>query len=268
MRDFHDKVIAITGAGGGIGRALAEAFAREGARLALNDVNDADLADTRARCLALGSAAVVTSVFDVADGAAMDAFAARVRAELGPAHAIVNNAGIEGDVRRAWEADPAKVGRVLAVNLGGVLNGTRAFVPQLLERGEGAVINVSSVFGLIAPPSCSDYVASKFAVRGYTESLMVELHGTGVSVHLVHPGGIRTNIVKSPEGQEFSRRFLTTPPADLAAAVLRGVRRGHHRIVWGNRSWLGWFAGTRVPLAIRVTMLRREFERTLGRPRP
>lgn len=249
MKQFNGKVVVITGAASGMGRAYAEAFAREGALLALNDRDAQGLDQTRRRVLELGTPAVHTSAFDVSDRDAMYAFADEVRDTLGPAHVIVNNAGIEGGAGPVWELSDESFEKVLGVNLWGVIHGTRAFLPHLFENGEGAVVNVSSIFGLIGPPMCSDYAASKFAVRGFTESLAVELHGTPITVHSVHPGGIDTNIARSDATKNFSKRFLKTPPEAIAKVVLRGIRAGTPRIVSGHRSLPAWLGSRVLPLS-------------------
>ena len=257
MRDFADKVVVITGAGAGMGLAYVEAFAREGARLALNDVDTGAVEGARTRALELGAPAAIAWAFDVSSRDAMMGFAAAVRDELVPAHVIINNAGIEGETRPAWKISDASYERVIGVNLWGVIHGTRAFLPQLFENGEGAVVNISSAFGLIAPPGFSDYAASKFAVRGFTEALMAELHGRPIGVHLVHPGGIDTDIAKNPRSSPRAKKLLTTPPADVATAVIAGIRRGSPRIVCGNGGRELQVAGTLVPLRLRLPILRR-----------
>ena len=194
MKNFADKIVVITGAGSGMGRAYALEFARLGARLALNDFDAKGLAETLAMLPHAPAGAVYSEVFDVGDQAAVYAFAAAVQARLGNAHVVINNAGIAGGGRPVWLKDEAAYQRTMQVNFFGVVYGTRAFLPQLLANGEGAIVNVSSVFGLVGTPDASDYCAAKFAVRGFTESLMVELQQSPISVHLVHPGGVRTNI--------------------------------------------------------------------------
>jgi butyryl-CoA dehydrogenase len=148
--------------------------------------------------------------------------------------------------------------RTLRINFFGVVYGTRAFLPQLLANGEGAVVNVSSVFGLVGTPNSSDYCASKFAVRGFTESLMVELQESPLSVHLVHPGGIRTNIAKgAPNGEEFTRKFLKTAPEDVAREVIQCIRSGKQRIVLGHQSSRLWLISWAMSLEQRNRLLYR-----------
>lgn len=245
MKNFKDKVVVITGAGSGMGRAYALEFAKLGAKLALNDFDAKGLAQTREL---LGDTEVFCKVFDVSDHDAMFAFAAEVKTELGDAHIIINNAGVEGAVKPVWATDKRAYERIMGINFFGVVHGTRAFLPQLLANGECAVVNVSSIFGLIGTPNHADYCASKFAVRGFTEALMVEMQQSPVSVHLVHPGGIATNIARQEGGQAFARKYLSTPPEAIAKHVIRCIRRRQARIVYGKDSFKTWLGSNLVPL--------------------
>lgn len=248
MKDFRHKVVVITGAGSGMGRAYAREFARLGAHLALNDHDARALADTVALLRDQAGLRVVEQAFDVGDRAAMFAFAAEVEHRLGKAHVVINNAGIEGAARPVWSTPAEVYERVMRVNFHGVVNGTQAFLPQLLANGEGAIVNVSSIFGFIGPPNHSDYAASKFAVRGFTEALMVELHDSPVQVHLVHPGGVATRIARSAASQAFSQKFLSTPPEAVAREVIRAIRCGRLRVVCGNQSFKTWLGARLLPL--------------------
>ncbi len=240
MKDFKDKVVAITGAGSGIGRALAIEFSKLGSRLALNDNNVDGLNETLTLLGKEIGDSLYSEVFDVSDSNAMEVFAGNVNKELGPAHIIINNAGIAGYTEPAYSTPMSAYRKVMDVNFFGVVNGTRTFLPQLVENNEGAVVNISSVFGLIGYPNSTDYCASKFAVRGFTESLAVELLKSPISVHCVHPGGIKTNITSSAlndeTDKEFDEAFLVTPPEKLAVRIIRGIKRGEPRIVYGYQS--------------------------------
>lgn len=256
MKDFNNKIVVITGAGSGMGRAYALEFARLGARLALNDFDPAGLAQTLGLLKGTQPKAVYSKAFDVGDKDAMYTFAAEVKAQLGSAHVIINNAGIASNGLPVWLKDEADYERTMQVNFFGVLYGTRAFLPQLLENGEGAVVNVSSVFGLVGTPETSDYCASKFAVRGFTEALMVELHESAISVHLVHPGGVKTNIAKGVEGgEEFADKFLKTDPLDVARHVIKCIRSGKQRIVFGHQSFRVWLASWAMSLERRNRLI-------------
>ncbi len=236
------KTCVITGAGSGIGRALAERLSRQGCPVAICDWDEDNLAQT-ANGL---DGDVLSRKLDVSDRHAVMAFAAEV-AEWKPAPLgmVINNAGVTVS-QLAAEAAPEDDEWVLNVNFWGVVNGTRAFLPILLEQDEGALVNVSSVFGLIGWPAQSMYCASKHAVRGYTESLRHELRDTGVRAHTVHPGGIKTNIVRNARfhkddlgntdrtklEKDFDRATITTP-ARAAKTIQRGVEAGRARILIG-----------------------------------
>jgi NAD(P)-dependent dehydrogenase (short-subunit alcohol dehydrogenase family) len=219
MNSFHDRVAAVTGAASGIGRALSMALAREGCHLALADLDAEGLARTAEAATALG-VRVTTQRLDVADRDAVFRWAAETRAAHGAVHLVFNNAGIAA----AGTVEDTSIETytwLMGVNFWGVLHGTQAFLPHLRAAGEGHVINVSSVFGLFAQPSQSAYNASKFAVRGFTESLRQELDlmRCGVSATCVHPGGIRTNIVRAARFDPSTARLF----GDEAAAALRRV---------------------------------------------
>lgn len=256
MKNFANKIIVITGAGSGMGRAYALEFSRLGARLALNDYDPVGLAETVSLLENSAAPSVFSQAFDVGNREAMYAFAEAVQQHLGNAHVVINNAGVGGGGQPVWAMQDADYERTLQINFFGVVYGTRAFLPQLLANGEGAIVNISSIFGLVGTPSASDYCAAKFAVRGFTESLMVELQESPISVHLVHPGGINTNIAKgSPNGEEFTRKFLKTDPADVAREVIRCLGTGKQRIVLGHQSRPVWLASWALSLERRNRLL-------------
>lgn len=236
MKTLSNKVVAITGAGSGIGRALAVRCAGLGASVAISDVNEAGLDETASLAKQKGSR-IHTTIVDTGKRDAIYAWAERVKRDVGPADVIVNNAGVSLSQTIAEMTD-ADFEWLMNINFWGVTHGTRAFLPQLLSRPEAHVVNISSVFGIISVPTQSAYNASKFAVRGFTEALRQELASTNVRVTCVHPGGIKTNIVRNgrqyqdPSGEaadlgkmarEFEKTARTTPDEaarQIADAIL------------------------------------------------
>jgi NAD(P)-dependent dehydrogenase (short-subunit alcohol dehydrogenase family) len=197
VKDFAGRVAAVTGAGSGIGRALARQLARQGASLALCDVDAAGLAETVAGSEGFG-VKVTSRIVDVADRADVYAWADEVVADHGAVHVVVNNAGVAlGATVESMSYDDFEW--LMNIDFWGVVHGTKAFLPYLKASGDGHVVNVSSVFGLISVPTQSAYNAAKFAVRGFSDTLRMELEieGAPVSVTTVHPGGIKTNIARS-----------------------------------------------------------------------
>ena len=242
------RPVMITGAASGIGRSLAQRLSRSGSAVAIADIDEAGLKDT-ARSL---PGPVLMRVLDVRDAAGQLRFAAEVREWLtAPLAAVFNNAGV-AVASSVLDADPGDDEWLRQINFDGVVNGTRAFLPILVEQDDGVIVNTSSVFGLLGMPYQSAYCASKFALRGFTDALRQELRGTGVSAVTVHPGGITTNIArnarvrKDPEGRgrsheqmaaDFEAITMTTP--DKAAEIIcRGVERGKARILVGPDAYV------------------------------
>jgi NAD(P)-dependent dehydrogenase (short-subunit alcohol dehydrogenase family) len=197
MRSVSGRVAAITGAASGIGRALAVQLAQEGCHLALSDIDESGLAETVSLCEGHG-VKVTSQRLDVASRDAMLAWADQVVGDHGRVNLIVNNAGV------AVSADVARMSFedfdwLIGINLLGVVNGTMAFLPHLERSGEGHVVNLSSVFGLVPVPTQSAYNTAKYGVRGFTDALRMELEiaGSCVSATTVHPGGVKTNIVRN-----------------------------------------------------------------------
>jgi NAD(P)-dependent dehydrogenase (short-subunit alcohol dehydrogenase family) len=237
----------ITGAGSGIGRALALDLASRGARLALSDVDEARVADTAAHCEKAG-AEVRSYQLDVADRAAVLAHADTVANEFGQVNLVVNNAGV-ALIGTVEEMTFEELDWITGINFWGVVHGTKAFLPHLISSGDGHLVNISSVFGFIGVPTQSAYNATKFAVRGFTEALRQEMlnadHPVGVSC--VHPGGIKTNIARGARGvpeddrhrmvSMFDRLARTTPEA-AARTILRGVERNRPKILVGPDAYV------------------------------
>ena len=242
MKEFRDKVCVITGAGSGIGRGLALELAGRGARLALSDIDPARAEESRAACERGGALEAAAYALDVSDRAAVFAHAEAVKAEFGTINLVVNNAGValEGTVLDTSIEDYEWI---MGINFWGVVYGSKAFLPHLIASGNGHLVNISSVFGLIAVPSQSGYHAAKFAVRGFTESLRQELLMAGhpVGVSCVHPGGVKTDIARAArseiDSQERAERFeqlARLTPEQAAKMIIGGVERRRARILVGN----------------------------------
>jgi short-subunit dehydrogenase len=248
MRSFAGKVAAITGAGSGIGRALALELSRRHCEVALSDIDAATLADTARQCEPNGVRVTSTSL-DVADRAAVYGWAERVASDHGRVHLIINNAGVSL-VSALESVSYEDLDWIFGINFWGVVHGTKAFLPHLRSAGEGHVVNVSSVFGLTAAPNHGAYNATKFAVRGFTEALRIELDATRapVSATCVLPGGIRTSIARNArvragvEGtlaasdemaRELFERNCRTSAGEAAQAILHGVSKNRRRVLVG-----------------------------------
>ncbi|ABM15254.1 MULTISPECIES: SDR family NAD(P)-dependent oxidoreductase [Mycolicibacterium] len=244
MEGFAGKVAVVTGAGSGIGQALAIELGRSGARVAISDVDTEGLAVTEERLKAIG-AQVKSDRLDVTERETFLLYADDVAEHFGSVNQIYNNAGIAftGDIEITQFKD---IERVMDVDYWGVVNGTKAFLPHLIASGDGHVVNVSSVFGLFSVPGQAAYNSAKFAVRGFTEALRQEmaLAGHPVKVSCVHPGGIKTAIARNASAAEgldaeelakaFDKKLASTTPEKAAKIILDGVRKNRARILVGN----------------------------------
>ncbi len=247
MTYFTGKVAVVTGAGSGIGRALAIELARRGATLAISDVDPDGLAET-AMLVTDAGGRVRTDPLDVSQRELVLAYADTIAEHYGTVNMVFNNAGIAftGSVEQMSFKD---IDRVMDVDFWGVVNGTKAFLPHLIASGDGHVVNISSIFGLFSVPSQSAYNAAKFAVRGFTESLRQEMLNSKrpVKVTCVHPGGIKTNIARNSEQVEgldhddLSNAFdklARTTSATAANVILKGVEKGKPRVLIGADAWV------------------------------
>jgi NADP-dependent 3-hydroxy acid dehydrogenase YdfG len=246
--EITGRPVMITGAASGIGRCLATRLSRLGSPVAIADVDEAGLKATAASL----TGPVLTRVLDVRDAADQLRFADEVREWLpAPLAAVFNNAGV-AVTSTVLDAVAEDDSWLHDINFHGVINGTRAFLPILVEQDSGVIVNTSSVFGLVGMPKQSAYCAAKFAVRGFTDSLRQELRDTGVSAVNVHPGGIKTNIVrnarirKDPEGrgrtqEQMAQQFealAMTSPEKAAQIIHHGIERGKARILIGPDAYL------------------------------
>lgn len=248
-----DSVAVVTGAGSGIGRALAKRLAAEGiAGLAIADVNREGLEETASM---LANTKVSQHVVDVSDREAMQAFVDAVIGEHGRVTHVINNAGVAlGGTLREVTLD--EIEWLMGVNFWGVVHGTKLFMPHLEKEQSAHIVNISSLFGFVAPPGQTAYCASKFAVRGFTEALRHELEGTNIAVSSVHPGGVRTNIANSARiaantehtAEEIERRLKrinrnlsTTTPDRAAEIIIKGIKKRSPRIIVGpDAQLLSW----------------------------
>ncbi|UZE96004.1 SDR family NAD(P)-dependent oxidoreductase [Alkalimarinus alittae] len=248
MKDFNGNVAAITGAASGIGRALALELSLQGCHLALCDVDKVGLAETAAQIKGVN---VTTAIVNVADRQAVHDWADQVVKDHGKVNMIFNNAGVAlgGTVQDTSYEDYEWI---MGINLWGVIYGTKAFLPHIKQAGEpGHIVNVSSVFGLFSQPTQSGYNLSKFAVRGFTESLRQELDldQSNVTATSIHPGGIQTNIARNARmtesvetltgnasaenlREQFESLFITTPE-QAAKTILKGVKQNKRRVLIG-----------------------------------
>ena len=242
MQGFAGKVAVVTGAGSGIGQALAVELGRSGASVAISDVDTDGLSVTEQRLAAIG-ASVKADRLDVTEREAFRLYADGVKKHFGKVNQIYNNAGIAhtGDVE---VTDFKDIERVMDVDFWGVVNGTKVFLPHLIASGDGHVVNISSVFGLFSVPGQAAYNSAKFAVRGFTEALRQEMTPAKhpVKVTTVHPGGIKTNIARNATvadgldqaslAQSFDKVAMTSPDK-AARIILDGVRRNRARVLVG-----------------------------------
>ena len=263
MKDFKNKIVVVTGAGSGMGKEYAFQFAKLGAKLALNDYNKITLEEVKSELHAQGYKDVIIGDFDVSDKERMYAFADQVKEAFGYAHVVINNAGIEGATEKFIDITDENFEKLMNINFYGVVNGSRAFLPHLIANNEGALVNIASVFGLQGMPTQSDYSASKFAVRGFTEALMVEFYESPIQIHIVHPGGINTNIAQHELSAQFAESYLTTKPESIVKHIIRGIRKNKFKIVYGQDSLRVWFASNFLPKRLSVAFINFEMKRRL-----
>jgi NADP-dependent 3-hydroxy acid dehydrogenase YdfG len=243
MQGFAGKVVVVTGAGSGIGQALATELGRSGAKVAISDVDTEGLAVTEERLKAIG-APVKVDRLDVTEREAFELYAGAVKQHFGKVNQIYNNAGIAytGDIEVTQYKD---IERVMDVDFWGVVNGTKAFLPHLIESGDGHVVNVSSLFGIFSVPGQAAYNAAKFAVRGFTEALRQEMAMAKhpVKVTTVHPGGVKTAIARNMTAADgidikeltktFDKKLAGTTPEKAATIILDAVRKNKARVLVG-----------------------------------
>jgi len=246
MREIRGAVAVVTGAASGIGRALAVDLAKRGAQLALIDVNAAGLEETRAQ---LGGAVVRTYLVDVSKAPAVEALANDVQRDFGRASLLVNNAGV-ALMGKLAELSLDDFAWLIGINFWGVVHGCKFFLPLLAREPDAHIVNVSSIFGLIGPPGQTAYSSSKFAVRGFSESLREELRETtAIKVTSVHPAGIATPIAHKAraaegvtaaarqEAEEHFKKVATIPPEEAARVIINGILGNKNRVLIGSDAY-------------------------------
>ena len=246
MKDLKNKVAVVTGVGSGIGRALAELLAKEGCKLSLNELNVDRLNDTIESCKQINpSIEIYSDSFDVSIEEDMHKFAQNTIAQMGHVDIMINNAGVAISMVKAESIKKSDFDWIMGINFWGMVYGSQAFVPHLKARKESALVNVSSLFGLVGIAYQAAYCSTKFAIRGYTESLRMEVLNDAphVTIHTVHPGGIATNIandakdvsnnpkLNDPSG---ANELLTLPPSKAAQIIIDHVKKKKHRIIIGK----------------------------------
>jgi short-subunit dehydrogenase len=239
---------AVTGAASGIGRALAIELAARGADLALADRDEAGLHGVAAEIARIHRVKVTTHHIDMGVPEQIAEFAQAAIAAHPALNILINNAGV-ALLGRFDEIDQAQMDWLININFWGVVHATRAFLPHLATRREAHIVNLSSIFGIVAPPGQTAYAAAKFAVRGFSESLRHELQmaGSPVRLSVVHPGGVATNIVRNSqsgsgvtdnarraESIERFDRIAKTTPKDAASRIIKGIEKNQPRILIGN----------------------------------
>lgn len=240
MKNLNNKVAAITGTASGIGQELALQLAAAGATVAIADINENGLHNTYKQIINAGGK-VSKHLLDVSQKEAVYDFADAVVQEHGQVDIIINNAGVALSGISVEDVTYEQLEWIFGINLWGVIYGTKAFLPYIKQRPEGAIINISSVFGLSGIPHQSPYCMTKFAVRGLTESLRGELMDTNILVMQVHPGGIKTDIVRNSRGhksdkdkadmvKQFDDEAARTSAADAATVIIKGLKKNKPRV--------------------------------------
>ena len=249
MKLLKNKVVVITGAGSGIGRALALSFADEGCHLAISDINRTALSETK-NLLKNRDIRIYSDILNVSDKDAMAAYPEKVFKNLGGVDIVINNAGV-CVLATVEEHTIEDYEWLMGVNFWGVLYGSKFFIPYLRKAREAYIVNISSVFGLLSMPNLSAYNAAKFAVRGFSESLRHELASTNIRVMSVFPGGVKTNFSKTARFEStpgkssheqfnkiFEKHSMSTVES-VTNSIIRGIKKRRERVLIGPDAVLG-----------------------------
>ncbi|HOO39346.1 MAG TPA: SDR family oxidoreductase [Deltaproteobacteria bacterium] len=250
MVNLRNRIAAVTGAASGIGRMLAVSLADEGCNIAISDVNEAGLEETAGMIRDKG-VKVTTHIVDVSDREQVLGYAEDVVKQHGSVHLLINNAGVVVS-ETIEDVGYEDFEWIMGINLWGVIYGCKAFLPYLKEAGEAHIVNISSVNGIFTNPTNGPYCTTKFAVRGFTETLCQELRNTRVRVSCVHPGGIKTNIVRNARfykaaverlnheqtSQAFEKYVAFTTAEKAAQKIIAGIKKDKHRIMVGPDAYI------------------------------
>lgn len=258
--NFANRKVLVTGAGGGIGRATAQAFAARGAHVIVTDVG-AETLEVTAELIANAGGSYETHAVDVSDAIAMQAVADTVHARHGALDVLVNNAGI-ATVGRFLETKSETWDRVWSVNVKGVMLGCQAFLPSMVARRSGHVVNLSSLAGYLASPDMAIYATSKYAVLGFSEALRADLQQHGIGVSAICPGIVNTGIIaattfegRSASAQAGANRFYQRrnyPPSKVADAIVRAVEKNQAVVPVTPEAWIVYHLKRLVPSAARA----------------
>ena len=272
MKNFDGKIAVITGAGSGMGRSLAVQLAQMGATVLISDKSEAGLTETKRMIESDNKGLCKTYLVDVGKKEEIDAFAHQVLSEFKFIDVLINNAGMAIGEATLNEIPLTDFERLINVNMWGVIHHTKAFLEILLSRPEAAIVNTSSVFGLMGIPSQIPYCVSKYAVRGFTESLRLELIKTNVAVTCVHPGGIDTDIARNgihyknkDQAVEHFKKMVITSADKAASIIIKAIQKKSKRVMVGPDAKMIRFVTQAAPNLMEGYILKKKAEMEAAR---